>query len=540
MWKRKIAGKWLRYMGIAIGFIAFLTGIIGCLWKESPTKFLFLGALIAGLVFLMVYAVEWAVMTFLLSGRDDTIRADIRDHTRKQLLSAADSFEALSEMVRGLRGEEPEEFTGFVMTLPEIVCTGCEKCRECWEVGLRARYEAVYELYYSSVSGNVPTLAETEYRLCDCERAEQMMYEFSEVPRRERNRQLLKERLEEGRFAVSSQLSAVSDMLRSYSGELYETAVGDGKIEDRIVSELYRRSVYTEQVAVVKRKDRGLRICLTAHTKKGHNVPARRVAKYLSILFGCPISVSNESGHFIFEKPEEYVFEEEPGYMILTGKARAAKYSEVLSGDSFSFVYPDSGETVLLLSDGMGSGTSANRDSEEVIRFLEQLLSAGFDEKTSVRLIDSLLLLKTEGKSCASVDISVINPYSGTCEFIKLGASGTFIKREGVVEGILSESMPIGILKGTDCETKEKKLYDGDYVIMMSDGVADALSDKLTETILKAGREQTNKTPQRVAAEILKQALLCCDYRPKDDMTVLAAELIKKNSAYQQVSLLPD
>lgn len=218
--------------------------------------------------------------------------------------------------------------------------------------------------------------------------------------------------------------------------------------------------------------------------------------------------------------------------MVLTGVARAVKKDELMSGDSFSFLYPDSGETVLLLSDGMGSGEAASRDSEAVIELLERFLSAGFDEKTAVRLINSVLLMRTEGKSYSTVDISVINPHGGTCEFIKLGASGTYIKRDGWIEKVESATLPVGMFGEADYDTKEKKLFDGDYVIMTSDGVPEALGEHLEEVLFTAGKKLTDRTPQGVAGEILKAALELCEFRPKDDMTVLVAEMIKKQPPY--------
>lgn len=83
-----------------------------------------------------------------------------------------------------------------------------------------------------------------------------------------------------------------------------------------------------------------------------------------------------------------------------------------------------------------------------------------------------------------------------------------------------------------DYDTKEKKLYDGDYVIMMSDGVPEVLGERLEEVLFAAGNKRTDRTPQGVAGEILKAALDFCEYKPKDDMTVLVAELVKKQPPY--------
>lgn len=532
MWRKKTAGRWLMYLGMVGGATAFCTGLIGCLWKESLLKYTGLGALVAGFVFLFLWAGEHALRTLLGSCREELVRADIRDHTKKRLLEAAASFDVLSGVFDGVTEETAEDFQNFAVTLPEMVCGGCIKCGDCWEEHPEERFAAAYAMYEAARYGEVPKQAEVEYRFDGCLRAERIAEEYAVLPLREQANQYVRRRTEEGKTAVVTQLKVVSELLKEYSDELYETTLGDGKVEEAVAEALYRNGIYAEQIAVMKRKGRGLCVRMQAHCKTGQCIPIRRAIQCLGLLFGCPMEVTGDSERFIGDVTGEFTFEEEPGYMVLTGVARATKKAEVLSGDSFSFLYPDSGETVLLLSDGMGSGEAASRDSEAVIGLLEQFLAAGFDEKTAIRLINSVLLLRTEGKSYSTVDISVINPYGGTCEFIKLGAAGTYIKREEWIERVESATFPVGMFGDADYDTKEKKLYDGDYIIMTSDGVPEALGEHLEKVLFAAGKKLTDRTPQGVAGEILKAALELCEFKPRDDMTVLVAEMVKKQPPY--------
>ncbi len=495
-------------------------------------KYIALGGFVAGFVFLFLWAGMQALRVLLGTDREEMVRADIRDHTKKRLLEAAESFEVLSGVFDGVTEEGGEDFQSFAVTLPEVVCGDCVRCKECWVEHPEERFAAAYAMYEEARYGEVPKRAEVEYRFEGCLRAEQIAEEYAVLPLREQARQYVRRRTEEGRAAVVTQLKVVSDMLKGYSDELYETTLGDGQIEEEVAEVLRRNGIYAEQIAVMKRKGRGLCVRMRAYCKNGQCIPVRRVLQALGILFGCPMAATGESDRFIGDAMGDFTFEEEPGYLVLTGVARATKKNEVLSGDSFSFLYPDSGETVLLLSDGMGSGEAASRDSEAVIGLLEQFLAAGFDEKTAIRLINSVLLLRTEGKSYSTVDISVINPYGGTCEFIKLGAAGTYIKREDWLERVESATLPVGMFGEADYDRAEKKLYDGDYIIMTSDGVPEALGARLEEVLFAAGKKLTDRTPQGVAGEILKAALDLCEYKPKDDMTVLVAELIKKQPPY--------
>ena len=82
--------------------------------------------------------------------------------------------------------------------------------------------------------------------------------------------------------------------------------------------------------------------------------------------------------------------------------------------------------------------------------------------------------------------------YTGECEIIKAGASSTFIRKKDCVEHLSSTSLPIGVMNRIEIDTVRRQLEDGDFVIMVTDGVLDALpvgeQDILLETIIQGPR----------------------------------------------------
>lgn len=89
--------------------------------------------------------------------------------------------------------------------------------------------------------------------------------------------------------------------------------------------------------------------------------------------------------------------------------------------------------------------------------------------------------------------------------------------------------MPAGMFNEIDIEGSARKLYDGDYVIMVSDGMLDYLQgiDKEEEfKNLLMGITATN--PQEMANEILNQISQTQNYEIRDDMTVLVAGFWEK------------
>ena len=71
------------------------------------------------------------------------------------------------------------------------------------------------------------------------------------------------------------------------------------------------------------------------------------------------------------------LFMEDTGFQVLHGSARVTKDDESISGDNYGCIYED-GRFILCLSDGMGSGLDANRESETVVELFEQFLRSGF------------------------------------------------------------------------------------------------------------------------------------------------------------------
>lgn len=212
--------------------------------------------------------------------------------------------------------------------------------------------------------------------------------------------------------------------------------------------------------------------------------------------------------------------------MVLHGASSMTKSGESLSGDNFSCTALAEGQLLMGIVDGMGSGDLASGDSEEIIGLLEDLLKAGYEEETALRLVNSVLLGKKNGEASTAVDLAITDLYSGKCSFYKSGAAATFIKRNQWVEVMKSTSLPIGVLKEVDYEAAYKKLYDGDYIVMVSDGVLEAFSGENKEEEL--GRllmDIDTRNPKEMADRLLEAVLEYTGQEIMDDMTVLVTGL---------------
>lgn len=183
----------------------------------------------------------------------------------------------------------------------------------------------------------------------------------------------------------------------------------------------------------------------------------------------------------------------------------------------------------MVLSDGMGSGTRACRDSENLVEVIESLIEAGFRKESAIRLINTLFVMSYEGKKFTTLDMTAIDLYSGNCEIVKNGAAATFIKRKDRVETIFSSTLPVGIFMEVESESTETKLTDGDMVVMVSDGIVDAFPGENKEFYVENILQNINtNNPSDVANGVLMQALSRNAREASDDMSVLVAGLWEK------------
>ena len=126
--------------------------------------------------------------------------------------------------------------------------------------------------------------------------------------------------------------------------------------------------------------------------------------------------------------------------------------------------------------------------------------------------------------------MSIIDLYSGLCEFVKAGASTTFIKHKSGVEAIRSQSLPMGAFTQVDYEGATRKLTDGDLVVMVTDGILNHLEGDDKDGIMAEYIEQLDgSNPQDVANDVLKFAMAGSGYRLEDDMTVLTCGVYAKS-----------
>jgi stage II sporulation protein E len=290
---------------------------------------------------------------------------------------------------------------------------------------------------------------------------------------------------------------------------------------------LKKNSVDIRDFSMIRTWEEPLEIYMYARARNGVCMTTKELANLVSKQVGVRLRVS-KSTHLVLGKDYERVtLCEDTAFRLLFGVARCKKSDQEISGDSFSCMNLENGTSLLSISDGMGSGNEAYKESKMLMNLLEELIEAGFCEETAIRLIHSVLMEHPEQQSFSTLDVSVVNLYTGLLRMVKIGGAATFIKHGNVVETIQSQTLPMGVTEQADISAVERKLTDGDLIIMMSDGVLEGLQDRLPfeadvpEQMAQIIAAQGNTNLKEMASALLKKA--GGKEHARDDKTVLVA-----------------
>ncbi len=344
-----------------------------------------------------------------------------------------------------------------------------------------------------------------------------------------------KRKIDESKKNVSTQLEGVSEVISNLAEEI------SPKQKEQFVEEKEKIKMLLKQKGIdikdinIKQEKTG-RFNITLYTDICENVDgtecnSKKIAQILyKVLNHNMILQKQECGLRIKKENCMFTYVSKDNYSLQVGIAKAKKKNSPVSGDTSIQTKLGDGKYLLALSDGMGSGPEARKSSKIAIKMLERLLTSGFQKDTSIKLINSTLSVNNEQDMYATLDIEILDLYSGNIEFIKNGACPTYIKRENEVKILKSESLPTGILEDIDLEVYDKDLQDEDIIVMCSDGILDSNKEYLNKELwLKYLLEDIQTDDVQKIADIIVNEARDNDYgNEKDDMTVIVAKVKKK------------
>ena len=526
------------YIGaVAAGVSVLLLTMAGELLLVRNRTRIWMGLLESVLVCAMVLVFSPMMHQFLeerlsMPHRKKNSSTTAPEHGEK-LQTYAKSFNGLSQIFSQMESFknnfEPEEMGKMQQEITGKICISCDQCAICWQEEASPMYELFFRLFHS-IEKRGTAEEEVHRELSDyCPYSDSIVEEAIGVFEKARLNLAWYNRLLENRGIIAEQLDAMAYIMEDCAREYKDISQLEGRLLAAVKYRLKERGVVSREIHLYQRQNGKLSLQLKAAAKWGNCVPVKELAKAVSQGLKRDM-VPGKYTRTLLGRDEAYLtFEEDTLFHTLQGVARLTKDHSQVSGDSFSFLELEGGECVMALSDGMGSGINACKESEMVIELIEKFLESGFQKETAIRMMNSAMVIQGEDGIFSTVDLASMDLYTGMCEFYKIGAAATFIKHEQEVECIASAGLPAGILHQIEIDKTSRQLKDGEFVVLLTDGVLDFLKVPMPEETMREIIEtvETNN-PGQMAKQILERILLFTAGKVPDDMTVLVSGIWKK------------
>lgn len=314
------------------------------------------------------------------------------------------------------------------------------------------------------------------------------------------------------RTLISEQLGAMEEMLSDLSGRIGRIRSVDKELSERVGEYLMKNGCRNAR-ACVYLDETGFRhaeIFVSGEYKGDRLRLALAVSDITDCMFGLPV-VSRA------EKLTRIVMSELPVYELVKGSFTASSNDNGHSGDTLSTVAVSSCESYAVLSDGMGTGKRAKLDSMFAVSLASRLLTAGVSMRSALRLINTVLRVKGWDESFATLDMIRFDLCAGTAELLKAGAAPTYLYRDGVLRSFGGQAFPAGILDSCPPDEFSCKLFDGDLLLMVSDGVSE---EKIRAVFSEAGERDID--PEALARSLGELAMQTPPGGHRDDISIAA------------------
>ena len=511
-------GAYGRFLFTLSFVIAQGLAVVG-LWREGAVMGSLYECMAASMLFLLMPGSFLSRAGLLLQRMERGAgELGLRRFMAARLGALGKVYDDLYETVQqNLTGEKNDENIARVFDrAADAICVGCKEKNRCWNADYMDTLSAMNDA--TAAMRRNGSLAEEDlpqHFRDGCVAPGAFVAAVNSELRALVYRRQLRSRLDENRSVAWEQYHDMAGLLERISRDLGEGGGAEPEAERRL--QRYLRSLEIEAQTAVFRAGGRLRVLID-----GANLaPLLREDNYLDTL-------SSIVGARLcqLQEPEEIagrltLLEAEP-LAVSVGIAAMKKKGESVSGDKGSYFKTDDGLLCVILSDGMGSGGEAARDSARVVEILERFLRSGTEPAVAMRILNSVMLLRSgEEWGYATVDLVCVDLFSGETCFYKYGAAPSYVKSGGRIRRIKSETLAPGLWPGAGDtpDVVRMRLQPGSTAIIATDGVLVEQEDGWLRELMKTDRTDMKalaKTALRTAEE---------RYGVTDDMTVIAVRL---------------
>lgn len=425
----------------------------------------------------------------------------------------ADSIGSVREdtkEIASLLQKKPSDYVSN--TVCEKVCVSCVNNSNCWSVRHQQTEDGFKKMQNQRGSG-VPSLPE---ELWGCQKAEQLQAEFYVERKQEHMRTILSSKMKDSRNLLFEQLQVTEEIIASVGNRM--TVRYSAELTDSICRFLdrygytcdYVIAYYNQKERLIVElycKDRNLDGCMPAicHIlSEAFNIALQELE---------PVQIRGAVRYRICQATR-YKLEQ------VTVSISADSVNNISGDTSISF-QDGAGNIYVVISDGMGTGKNAAVESKMTTEMFRKLICSGISYNSAIRLMNGLMITKSEKESFATLDAAKIDLDCGEMTLIKAGASSTLILQGDSVLRIAAPTFPVGALIESEIYTKTIMLKENDILLMLSDGIHETEYQFIKQVLL------SSMDLKYITNEICSKADIFAGGKNRDDITITAVKLVR-------------
>ncbi|MBR5774417.1 MAG: SpoIIE family protein phosphatase, partial [Clostridia bacterium] len=356
----------------------------------------------------------------------------------KAVFEAAESIDTVTQTLISTAPDSTDEVAEMVY---HELCEGCGLHNFCYEQNTEAcekAFEALCRINKEqgkATSENAPPAF-----MRRCIKSEEFLqlfnafyYDFAEKSGAEKRAAEIRERIY-SEFGLAARI--LGDVAQDYEND----ELLDRRLEPRVMSVMNSYRIFPSKILCRVGKTGKMSIEVTVPEMRG------RIDKFPITKTLC------EACRRSFEMPKivadskqtVLIFREKPAYKIKIGSHRIAGDDSRISGDCCRTFELSDGKQALMISDGMGSGGRAAVDAAMSVNIISKLAQAGMSFVCALEIANATLLSGGETEALTTIDLAIIDAFSGRVEFLKAGATRSFVRHNYRAVPIEAVALPIG------------------------------------------------------------------------------------------------
>lgn len=521
-----IAGVFSRFGRVVEALTFFVAAGVVTLAETDSAALIHLYEIAGGGLLLVLLPKSWdrRLGHLFIRSRDLPAVEGMRRAMTMRLEVAAQALEDVADTVgvvsERLARHGAQDTAALLRDCRSAVCAGCPLQQLCWEQHreeMLAALEATVPLLRQQAAVAADQL--TGWPAQHCCQPQQLADTLSTGYAAMVAREGAWRRLEELQVSLQQQLGGTGALLTDIAGELQQPGQVDTELSGRVLA-VCRDHGMPVQDALCTRS-RGSRLTVEILTQDvGVRLDGGRWLREIREACGrdfAPPAVA-ECGRQL-----RVTLTECPRYSVEIGRAQLCCGGEKLCGDAAEH-FSQRGQTVVLLSDGMGSGGRAAVDGAMAAGLATRLWRAGFSPDSILQTVNAALLVKSREESLATLDVAVVDEFSGRLDNFKAGAAASLLRSGERVSRIERPGLPLGILPQVSFEHSHDWLADGDILLLVSDG---ALSGGMAALEALLRRHPAGDSMQALADAVVAAAR-AAQTEHQDDITAVALRLHRR------------